>query len=459
MKRISAIALVIILGLTLTSVFVGCDTAEDSFTLNVLSDVMTVEGKRTERNVYKIGETMSLFCVLTPDGRNERSLTHTGETPIYVRYTLNGKDAYTDAEASESKTVLPRMKNGQKSREVVTRVFNCTFSEVGSYVFYVTSSFEYNGERYEYTAALITAVVSDVFSDYEFSTPDLAQYRDDDVRATVISTNEELEAVYAAEKKWAKEHRLSSLKSYIEKGLTRADYEEDLASVMKEWVLFPYRKGEAKEVDFEKSRIVLVDFMAGNTATAYKLGDISVSDGDLSVDICRLPDEDDGGAVMDPRQLVIVAEKSVFSGTVSDVRIDGDDTNAAVTHMSKQRGSLYWLGTAYENGYLTAEDIKNIAYLHCGDESTDYTPKPLVPNELTPVQEAVIARAYIDMLNIVLSPSDAEGICIEKYYGTYNGSIAVMMGGMLHLEVVGNETIAGTEITYGNSNRIIVWKE
>ena len=52
-------------------------------------------------------------------------------------------------------------------------------------------------------------------------------------------------------------------------------------------------------------------------------------------------------------------------------------------------------------------------------------------------------------------------VWIEKYYGTYNGCVVVMMTGegIVYSQVTGGENIDGIIIGYPNSNRIKAWKD
>ena len=81
--------------------------------------------------------------------------------------------------------------------------------------------------------------------------------------------------------------------------------------------------------------------------------------------------------------------------------------------------------------------------------------------KLTTKQKNQVKQSFLELL--MSNPNWPEmkigDIKIRKYYGTYNKSIVTMMdaNGMVYLQVIGKETIAGVTFNYNNSNFIRVW--
>lgn len=97
---------------------------------------------------------------------------------------------------------------------------------------------------------------------------------------------------------------------------------------------------------------------------------------------------------------------------------------------SESVGSFYSLDEAYENGLLTGDDLKNIAYyFHSRNgetENTDevFTPNPKMPESLEQKIQYKIKRTYLN--EIINMPNGAfDQVIIYDYFGTYNDSIVV----------------------------------
>lgn len=91
-------------------------------------------------------------------------------------------------------------------------------------------------------------------------------------------------------------------------------------------------------------------------------------------------------------------------------------------------GSLCSIETAYENGWLTQENVRDIAYYYhaMANEYYDegYTANPKVPNTLDAETEQKIKITYL--YSVIKNPSlSIKNIYIGDYYGTYGDCIAV----------------------------------
>ncbi len=114
-------------------------------------------------------------------------------------------------------------------------------------------------------------------------------------------------------------------------------------------------------------------------------------------------------------------------------------------------GAFYSLQEAYDNGWITEENLQSIADL--------YHNKQTAPE--IDISEAVsysIRKTFADEWN---TPIDIEDVFYE-YYGEYNGCFAVdvstkdmVVDGSMFVETIGN-----VSITYNTgSSRIEIWKE
>lgn len=167
-----------------------------------------------------------------------------------------------------------------------------------------------------------------------------------------------------------------------------------------------------------------------------------------------------------------------------------DEINGLEKFYSNTQGKICLLEYAYEQGILSAEDIRSIGYYHnggkewtgckCGNcndtqynrnkclqgfEGTDYQPIDKNPAELDFGTQEGIKQIWIDFIcsvegiNSVALSIDKNNISIKNYYGTYGGYAAVMLDYGPTLQVIATPTIADTVFYYNNSNRILLWKE
>ena len=94
-------------------------------------------------------------------------------------------------------------------------------------------------------------------------------------------------------------------------------------------------------------------------------------------------------------------------------------------------GTFYTMEEAYENGWLTQEDILSIAYYY--NQGTDgneelmgenYAPKPMVPETLDEERVNQIKRTYLNEV-IAMPEGTFEHVIIRAYYGTYHENIVI----------------------------------
>lgn len=154
-----------------------------------------------------------------------------------------------------------------------------------------------------------------------------------------------------------------------------------------------------------------------------------------------------------------------------------DEQNEIIEELKSKttQGVFYTVREAYENGYITFEDVKSIAYYHNHGRMynehimpEDYKPIPKSPEVLTenmqrPIKQTAWEYRYgsfrDDINPLKVTPS---GFRIVEYNGIYNNCIAVVTeygdgsGGYLGWE----DEIEGVIITYSDEVNVIrIWKE
>lgn len=136
----------------------------------------------------------------------------------------------------------------------------------------------------------------------------------------------------------------------------------------------------------------------------------------------------------------------------------------------KGPGFFYTVEYAYSNGYITHDEAMSIAYYHNDginsntDESVEnFTPQPLAPKKLSNKIEKSIKQTYLNTEytgKISRSGEKLSDVKIDKYYGTYNGYVAVMVSGKYGPDKkVWTERFSDIEIRYKTANRIYIWRK
>ena len=187
-----------------------------------------------------------------------------------------------------------------------------------------------------------------------------------------------------------------------------------------------------------------------------------------------------------PAEDWIVMQTAVIDGKVAiDAATDiaGVDTARdaakaaidAVLTIEEILGTFYTLQEAYDEGLLTVEELKSIAYyMHGGilpDNSEDigFAPLPKTPETLSAEVEKAIKetraydyRAYLDENGSTRYPDAKAGdFPILEYFGTYNHCVVVILGDKYGGEYPsdrGETEIAGVKMFEGTVERTVVWK-
>jgi hypothetical protein len=144
---------------------------------------------------------------------------------------------------------------------------------------------------------------------------------------------------------------------------------------------------------------------------------------------------------------------------------------AACETKEKITGTFFSLQEAYDQGFLTVEDLKSIAYYqnlsyyqYIGSDDEKYTPIPKNPDVLSTETEKAIKETQADILRNGILPEKTakeEDITILKYYGTYNTYVAVMITDAYteYSQALRNITVAGVLFHYSDGNSILIWKQ
>jgi len=130
-----------------------------------------------------------------------------------------------------------------------------------------------------------------------------------------------------------------------------------------------------------------------------------------------------------------------------------------------ETGNLYELQEAYDNGWLTVEDLKSVVYYYNGGTTfneeimgENYMPIPKVP-EILDAQTAMWIKQ--DFKNNYRSNTSINSILIV-YLGTYNGLVAVILtvkdNGANPIQIIHEGMVGGVLFKYDNSIKILVWK-
>ncbi|MBD5092669.1 MAG: hypothetical protein HDT36_04740, partial [Clostridiales bacterium] len=105
---------------------------------------------------------------------------------------------------------------------------------------------------------------------------------------------------------------------------------------------------------------------------------------------------------------------------------DNDNDEEFVPFVPTEQGSVstdgdfYFLHEAFEKGFLTKEELQNIAYYQ-----NDYTKQ--FPEQLSDDVALIIKSAECELLRKTSPQATLDDITITKYYGTYNGCVVVVL--------------------------------
>ena len=105
---------------------------------------------------------------------------------------------------------------------------------------------------------------------------------------------------------------------------------------------------------------------------------------------------------------------------------DNDDKFRNPKNGEPTSGEFYYLEYAYDHGWLSKGDLRNIAYHYAGDaQKKGFKPTPITP--LSPETELAIKEARLQ--ETLPSHPDAviDDFEIQGYFGTYSGFVAIFL--------------------------------
>lgn len=126
-------------------------------------------------------------------------------------------------------------------------------------------------------------------------------------------------------------------------------------------------------------------------------------------------------------------------------------------------GTLYTLTEAYENDYLSHDELLNIAYYYDGNHFNE----ELIGEDFQPIPKTKLSNSLYQ--SIILTYRNKKygaeneetleniGFSDCDYFGKYGTKVAVMISDDSVHDVYWQEEVDGVTFTYPNSNRILIW--
>lgn len=135
----------------------------------------------------------------------------------------------------------------------------------------------------------------------------------------------------------------------------------------------------------------------------------------------------------------------------------GDDFRNPING-EPEAGKFYSLQEAFDNGWLSRGDLRNIAYHRTGDgQRKGFKPTPKNPETLSAETESAIKEYWAEQH---MDDEFYSQIISLSYYGKYNGLIvAFIKTGAQAFCVIVEEEIGGIKFQYPDgTHKIYVWK-
>ena len=160
-------------------------------------------------------------------------------------------------------------------------------------------------------------------------------------------------------------------------------------------------------------------------------------------------------------KLICVVLALVTCGGIMCACNKNDDDFRNLRNGEPEAGEFYTLQEAYDNGWLSKGDLRNIAYHKTGDgQRKGFKPTPKSPEILSAETELAIKQDWANSLRKQGTENAvADDVTIHHYYGMYDGLVAIFITSRsaMYLDVIVEKNIGGVKFTYGNSNQILVW--
>ncbi len=238
--------------------------------------------------------------------------------------------------------------------------------------------------------------------------------------------------------------------------------------------------------DYFNDKSLIFILLNENRVFLPKIEKIKVEDGILTVFISNPTGNREESAEKNTFVYIIETEKSSLENVNGVITEKTDKGTADEYEKINFYSEFYSLEYAYNRNLVTKNDIRSIGYYqNLGKEwqgkdgseqvksledfvATEYQPVEKAPNELSAETIEKIKTSYAELLNDSLKYFyEQKGKTIKKdfltvndiyevkYFGTYNGYIAVAVPSKMSLQQVTTPTIADTVFYYADSGAII----
>ena len=129
-------------------------------------------------------------------------------------------------------------------------------------------------------------------------------------------------------------------------------------------------------------------------------------------------------------------------------------------------GKFYTLQESFDQGFLTENDLKSIAYYNNGGRENnedkieeDFVPQPLNPKTIPADIQKSIKSDYIYYNEKLDNKTKDSEVKIDDYYGEYNNCyVAILHGPFAYFAVVNEFSVNGYNYSYTQSE-FMVWRK
>lgn len=102
----------------------------------------------------------------------------------------------------------------------------------------------------------------------------------------------------------------------------------------------------------------------------------------------------------------------------------------SLTGCNNDIGEFYSLAEAYNNGYITRNDLLNIAYYYNNETNVNdetFVPKEISVNDLSKKTLKAIKNTYLVTILKNDSKATLDGVHLNKYFGKYGDCVSLNM--------------------------------
>ena len=119
-------------------------------------------------------------------------------------------------------------------------------------------------------------------------------------------------------------------------------------------------------------------------------------------------------------------------------------------------GTYCGMQEAYDNGWITVEDLQSIA----NHQNNGTDPNDTLSAEVEKAIKKTVAKDLRSFPYPILIAT-VKDVTIDRYYGTYNNCVAVMISNAYteYPQALWDDVIAGVIFHYYDGNVIVIWKQ